>query len=51
LAVLLIALDAGCGPKDPAPRHTVLPGDLSPLQTQFNADTGKVRAVFLASPT
>jgi len=26
-------------------------GDGEPLVTQFNADVGKVRAVFLASPT
>lgn len=42
---------AGCRPSGPAPSHTVLSGDLSPLRSQFNADAGKVRAVFLASPT
>jgi hypothetical protein len=42
---------AGCGANGPAPRHTVLAGNLAPLRSQFNADAGKVRAVFLASPT
>ena len=41
----------GCRPSGPAPPHTVLSGDLAPLRAQFNADAGKVRAVFLASPT
>ena len=26
-------------------------GDAEPLRSQFNADVGKVRALFLASPT
>jgi len=42
---------AGCGANGPAPAHTALSGDLSPLRARFNADAGKVRAVFLASPT
>jgi hypothetical protein len=42
---------AGCRPSGPAPPHTVLSADLSQLRAQFNADAGKVRAVFLASPT
>jgi hypothetical protein len=41
----------GCGPSAPATGHTVLSGDLSPLRSQFNADAGKVRAIFLAAPT
>jgi len=41
----------GCRPSGPAPPHTVLSGDLSALRAQFNADAGKVRAIFLASPT
>jgi len=43
-----------CGQSEqsgPAPQHTVLSGDLSALRSQFNADTGKVRAFFLAAPT
>jgi hypothetical protein len=51
LAVLLLAVAPGCARQGQAPPHTVLPQDLSPLRAQFNADTGKVRAVFLASPT
>lgn len=41
----------GCGPSGPAPAHMALSADLSPLRARFNADAGKVRAVFLASPT
>jgi hypothetical protein len=41
----------GCGPSAPATGHTVLSGDLSALRSQFNADAGKVRAIFLAAPT
>ena len=41
----------GCGPSAPATGHMVLSGDLSPLRSQFNADAGKVRAIFLAAPT
>lgn len=32
-------------------RHTVISQDLSELRSQFNADVGKVRAIFLAAPT
>jgi len=42
---------AACRPSGPAPPHTALSGNLSALRTQFNADAGKVRAIFLASPT
>jgi len=42
---------AGCRPSGPASGHTVLAEDLSPLRAQFNADAGKVRAIFLAAPT
>jgi len=48
-ASLLLLLS--CRPSGPAPPHTALSGDLSPLRAQFNADAGKVRAIFLASPT
>lgn len=47
----------GCGQDAPAPQsarapqHTVLSGDLSQLRSRFNADAGKVRAIFLAAPT
>ena len=58
--ILLLGLTAclpllvACGQSDPAPgtsRHTVLSGNLSGLRSQFNADAGKVRAIFLAAPT
>lgn len=45
LAMLLAGGQSG-----PA-RHTVITGDLSALRSQFNADAGKERAIFLASPT
>lgn len=31
--------------------HVVLDGSLEPLRSRFDADSGKVRAIFLASPT
>jgi hypothetical protein len=41
----------GCGPSAATPGHTVLSDDLSQLRSRFNADAGKVRAIFLAAPT
>jgi hypothetical protein len=49
-AALLVML-VGCGPSTAAPGHTVLSDDLSQLRSRFNADAGKVRAIFLAAPT
>jgi hypothetical protein len=46
-----LALFLACGQRDPAVRHTVVSQDLSELRSQFNADTGQVRAIFLAAPT
>ncbi|HEX3130389.1 MAG TPA: hypothetical protein VH394_23835 [Thermoanaerobaculia bacterium] len=40
-----------CGQSGPPSQHTVLSQDLSELRSQFNADVGKVRAIFLAAPT
>lgn len=40
-----------CQQHGPVPRHTVVSPNLSELRSQFNADTGKVRAIFLAAPT
>ena len=51
LWALAALLNVACGQRSPAPRHTALEGDLSPLRQQFNADVGKVRAIFLAAPT
>jgi hypothetical protein len=50
LAAFLLLL-AGCGRNTALPGHTVLLRDLSELRARFNADTGKVRAIFLAAPT
>ena len=50
LSAALVLL-AGCGPSAASPGHTVLSSDLSELRSRFNADTGKVRAIFLAAPT
>lgn len=40
-----------CSNAPPAPHVVLEGGDLTPLRTAFNADAGKVRAIFLASPT
>ena len=50
LSVSFLVL-AGCAPSTAAPGHTVLSADLSALRSRFDADTGKVRAIFLAAPT
>jgi hypothetical protein len=50
LASALILLASACS-RGPAPPHTTLAGDLTPLREAFTADSGKVRAIFLASPT
>jgi hypothetical protein len=48
----LLPLLMACGQSSQAPtRHTVISQDLSELRSQFNADVGKVRAIFLAAPT
>ncbi|MGH7572716.1 MAG: hypothetical protein ACREMK_12885 [Gemmatimonadota bacterium] len=44
-------LSGACGADGPAPGHVVLDGTLSTLREAFNADSGKVRAILLASPT
>jgi hypothetical protein len=51
MAVFLPLLMA-CEQSSQAPtRHTVVSQDLSELRSQFNADVGQVRAIFLAAPT
>jgi hypothetical protein len=45
------ALLLACGQSGPTTRHTLVSQDLSELRSQFNADTEKVRAIFLAAPT
>lgn len=42
---------AACGARGASSAHTTLAGDLAPLRTAFDADSGEVRAIFLASPT
>lgn len=47
-----LAMFLASGQSAPAPRnHTVLSENLPELRSQFNADAGKVRAIFLAAPT
>jgi hypothetical protein len=51
LAVFLLAFGPGCARDGSATQYTVVSGDLSVLRSRFNVDQGKVRAIFLASPT
>jgi hypothetical protein len=48
---LLASVTAAACDLGPAAPHTTLTGDLSPVIRAFNADSGSVRAIFLASPT
>ncbi len=41
----------GCAPTSASPSHLALVATTDPLREAFNADSGKVRAIFLASPT
>ena len=51
LAVVLAAgLFAACKQAAPAAAHVSL-SSVEPLRSAFNTDSGKVRAIFLASPT
>jgi len=49
--LLLFAVSPGCAQGGAAKSYTVLSGGVSDLRARFNADQGKVRAIFLASPT
>lgn len=49
IATLAFAAMAGCNRAHQSP-HVVL-SSLEQLRAAFNADSGKVRAIFLASPT
>ena len=51
LTAAFLAVFLACGQSGPAPGHTVLSENLPELTSQFNADVGKVRAIFLAAPT
>ncbi len=50
LSALLALAVGACSSPPPAP-HTPVTGSLEPLRGVFNNDSGKVRAIFLASPT
>jgi len=53
LALAMVAMGAtvaGCNRSGPVVAHESLTS-LEPLRRAFNADSGKVRAIFLASPT
>lgn len=45
-----LALLAACQ-TGPVTAHTTLTDGFAPLRAAFNADSGEVRAIFLASPT
>jgi hypothetical protein len=45
-----LAMFLACGQSSPAPPHH-LSENVPELRSQFNADAGKVRAIFLAAPT
>jgi hypothetical protein len=49
-AVFVAGIVAACNRSAPAVSHMSL-SSLDPIRAAFNADSGKVRAIFLASPT
>ncbi len=49
-ALLIVGTVAGCKGSGPAISHESL-SSIASLRAAFNADSGKVRAIFLASPT
>ncbi len=48
---LASAILVGCGRAGPASEHAVMAAGFEPLRTELQADSGKVRAILLASPT
>ena len=42
---------AACNSEGPVQHHDVLDANAEPLRSAFNADSGYVRAIILASPT
>lgn len=50
-AAMVLAMVAGCGGDGPPADYTVLQPDAATLRAAFDAGEGKVRALFLASPT
>jgi hypothetical protein len=51
VAFLLALSVAACGMLGDATEHAVLEDSIEPLRARFNADSGKVRAILLGSPT
>ena len=53
LVLVLAVLATGCGLRHDVkgPPHVDLHGSVSGLVSSFNADEGKLRAIFIASPT
>jgi hypothetical protein len=49
-ALLLLAVSPACAQGGAAKSYTVL-SNASDLRARFNADQGKVRAIFIAAPT
>lgn len=49
LALALLAL--ACGAADGDPGYRTIAADGEPLRSAFDAETGKVRAIFLAAPS
>lgn len=45
------AVLAACVGRGPAAAHQSIGPDFEPLRSRFQADSGKVRAILLASPT
>lgn len=50
LALVAGVFMTGCGRSDSEAPHVTL-ASVDPVRSAFNADSGKVRAIFLASPT
>lgn len=51
VAFLTALVIGACGMLREAPEHVVLEGSIETLRARFNADSGKVRAILLGSPT
>jgi hypothetical protein len=50
-ATAFLGLFVACRQSGPTPQHTVISEGLPELRSRFNADAGKIRAIFLAAPT
>lgn len=51
IAVFMLATALGACGGGAVSEHLTLSGSIEPLRAAFDADSGKVRAIFLASPT